>query len=73
MVKNCDLGLEMFFTIWTSQPANNIYISFVFLVQKKRLEVNVGEKRNLLSIIINIGKSRQYCLNENINDSLFIK
>ena len=26
MVKNCDLGLEMFFTIWTSQPANNIYI-----------------------------------------------
>ena len=73
MVKNCDLGLEMFFTIRTSQPANNIYISFVFLVQKKRLEVNVGEKRNLLSIIINIGKSRQYCLNENINDSLFIK
>ena len=73
MVKNCDLGLEMFFTIWTSQPANNIHISFVFLVQKKRLEVNVGEKRNLLSIIINIGKSRQYCLNENINDSLFIK
>ena len=43
MVKNCDLGHEMFFTIWTSQPANNIYISFVFLVQKKRLEVNVGE------------------------------
>ena len=73
MVKNCDLGLEMFFIIWTSQPANNIHISFVFLVQKKRLEVNVGEKRNLLSIIINIGKSRQYCLNENINDSLFIK
>ena len=25
MVKNCDLGLEMFFTIRTSQPANNIY------------------------------------------------
>ena len=44
MVKNCDLGLEMFFTIRTSQPANNIYILFVFLVQKKRLEVNVGEK-----------------------------
>ena len=73
MVKNCDLGLEMLFTIRTSQPANNIHISFVFLVQKKRLEVNVGEKRNLLSIIIIIGKSRQYCLNENINDSLFIK
>ena len=48
-------------------------ISFLFLVQKKRLEVNVGEKWNLLSIIVNIGKSRQYCLNENINDSLFIK
>ena len=31
MVKNCDLGLEnaqrsQFFTIRTSQPANNIYI-----------------------------------------------
>ena len=48
-------------------------ISFLFLVQKKRLEVNVGEKWNLLSIIVNIRKSRQYCLNENINDSLFIK
>ena len=48
-------------------------ISFLFLVQKKRLEVNVGEKWNLLSIIVNIGKSRQYCLNENFNDSLFIK
>ena len=45
-------------------------ISFLFLVQKKRLEVNVGEKWNLLSII---GKSRRYCLNENINFSLFIK
>ena len=44
MVKNCDLGLEMFFTIRISQPANNIYISFVSLVQKKRLEVNVSEK-----------------------------
>ena len=46
MVKNCDLGLEMFFTIRTSQPANNtyIYIFFVFLVQKKGLEENVGEK-----------------------------
>ena len=44
MVKKCDLGLEMFFTIRTSQPANNIHISFVFLVRKKRLEVNVGEK-----------------------------
>ena len=37
------------------------------------LEVNVGEKWNLLSIIVNIRKSRQYFLNENINDSLFIK
>ena len=48
-------------------------ISFLFLVQKKRLEVNIGEKWNLLSIVVNIGKSRQYCLNDNINDSLFIK
>ena len=45
-------------------------ISFLFLVQKKRLEVNVGEKLNLLSIIVNIRKPRQYCLNESINDSL---
>ena len=43
-------------------------ISFLFLVQKKRLEVNVGERWNLLSIA-NIGKSRQYCLNETINNS----
>ena len=49
------------------------HISFLFLVQKKRLEVNVGEKWNLLSFVVNIRKSRQYCLNENINDSLFIK
>ena len=49
------------------------HISFLFLVQKKRLEVNVGEKWNLLSIIENVGKLRQYCLNKNINDSLFIK
>ena len=49
------------------------HISFLFLVEKKRLEVNVGEKWNLLSIIVNIRKSRQYYLNENINDSLFIK
>ena len=48
------------------------HTSFLFLVQKKMLEVNVGEKWNLLSIIVNIGKSRQYCLNENVNDSLFI-
>ena len=48
------------------------HTSFLFLVQKKMLEVNVGEKWNLLSIIVNIEKSRQYCLNENINDSLFI-
>ena len=38
------------------------HISFLFLVQKKRLEINVGEKWNLLSIIVNIGKSRQYWL-----------
>ena len=37
-------------------------LSFLFLVQKKRLEVNVGEKWNLLSFIVNIRKSRQYCL-----------
>ena len=49
------------------------HISFFFLVQKKNLVVNVGEKWNLPSIIVNIGKSRQYCINENINDSLFIK
>ena len=49
------------------------HISFLFLVQKKRLEVNVGEKWNLLSIIVNIGKSRQNCLNENISDSPFTK
>ena len=49
------------------------HISFLFLVQKKRLEVNMGEKWNLLSITVNVGKSRQYCFNENINDSLFIK
>ena len=43
MVKNCDLGLEMFFT--SGPPSRQItYILFVFLVQKKRLEVNVGEK-----------------------------
>ena len=42
-------------------------------IEKKRLEVNVGEKWNLLSINVNIRKSRQYCLSENINDSLFIK
>ena len=48
-------------------------ISFLFLVQKKRLEVNVGEKWNLLSIIVNIGKSRQYCLNENIIHALLSK
>ena len=55
-------------------PSRQItYISFVSLVQKKRLEVNVSEKWNLLSIIVNIWKSRQYCRNENINDSLFIR
>ena len=44
-----------------------------FVVEKKRLEVNVGEKWNFLSITVNIRKPRQYCLSENINDSLFIK
>ena len=42
------------------------HISFLFLVQKKRLEVNVGEKWSLLSIFVDIWKSRQYCLNENM-------
>ena len=37
MVKNCDLGLEnaqrsQFFTIPTSQPANNIYI-YIYINQ----------------------------------------
>ena len=41
-----------------------VHNNFKTLVQKKRLEVNVGERWNLLSIIVNI---------ENINDSLFIK
>ena len=44
-------------------------ISFLFLVQKKRLEVNVGEKWNLLSIIVNIRKSRQVLI-ENINQGV---
>ena len=48
-------------------------ISFLFLVQKKTLVVNMGEKWNLLCIIVNIGKSKQYCVNENIYDSLFIR
>ena len=47
--------------------------SFLFLVQKKTLVVNMGEKWNLLCIIVNIGKSKQYCVNENIYDSLFIR
>ena len=49
------------------------HISFLFLVQKKSLEFDVGEKWNLLSMIVDIGKSRPYCLNKNVNDSLFIK
>ena len=48
-------------------------MSFLFLIQKKKLVVNVGEKWNLLSVIVNIRKWRQYCINENINDSIFIK
>ena len=32
-------------------------ISFLFLVQKKRLEVNVGEKWNLLKILENQGNT----------------
>ena len=41
--------------------------------KRKKLVVNVGEKGNLLSSFVNIEKSRQYCINENINHSLFIK
>ena len=48
-------------------------MSFLILIQKKKLVVNVGEKWNLLSVIVNIRKWRQYCINENINDSIFIK
>ena len=49
------------------------HLSFLFLVQKKKLVVNVGEKGNLLSSFVNIKKSRQYGINENINNSLFNK
>ena len=49
----------------------NIY--HFFLVEKTKLVVNLGEKWNLLSSFVNIEKSRQYCINENINHSLFIK
>ena len=41
-----------------------VHNNFKTLVQNKRLEVNVDERWNLLSITVNI---------ENINDSLFIK
>ena len=41
-----------------------VHNNFKTLVQNKRLEVNVDERWNLLSIIVNI---------ENIHDSLFIK
>ena len=49
------------------------HVSFLFLVQKKKLATNVGEKWNLLSSFVNIKKSRQYFNNETINHSLFIK
>ena len=49
------------------------HLSSLFLVQKKKLVVNVGEKWNLLSSLVDIENSRQYCTNENINYSLFIK
>ena len=49
------------------------HLSFLFLVQKTKLVVNVAEKRNLLSSVVNIEKSRQCCSNENINHSLFVK
>ena len=42
------------------------HLLFLFLLKKKELVVNVGEKRNLQSSFVNIGKSRQYCINENI-------
>ena len=31
------------------------HVLFLYLVQKKKLVINVGEKWNLLSIIVNIG------------------
>ena len=49
------------------------HLSFLFLVQKKKLVVNVGEKSNLLSSFVNTEKSRQHCINENVNRSLSIK
>ena len=60
-------------TILNSHPVNQSALWANSWIEKKRLEVNVGEKWNLLSFVVNIRKSRQYCLNENINDSLFIK
>ena len=33
----------------------------------------MGEKFNLLSCTVNIEKSKQYCINENINPFLFIE
>ena len=49
------------------------HVSFLFLVQKKKLATNVGQKWNLLSGFVNIKESRQYFINETINHSLFIK
>ena len=49
------------------------HVSFLFLVQKKKLATNVGEKWNFLSSFVNIKESRQFFINETINHSLFIK
>ena len=43
------------------------HLSFLFLVQKKKLVVNVGEKWNLKSSFVIDEKLRQYCVNEKIN------
>ena len=49
------------------------HVSFLFLVQKKKLATNVSEKWSLLSRFVNIKESSQYFINETINHSLFIK
>ena len=49
------------------------HVSFLFLVQKKKLATNVGEKWNLLSAFVNIKESRQYFINETIIHSRFIE
>ena len=57
--------------IWQGSTMWFKCLSFLFLVQKKKLAVNVGEKWNLLSHFINIENARQCCIYENINHSLF--